>query len=185
MFNHSVRASWSERARPLPGDDLITDAIGSLTHAVTIRRPRQEVWPWLVQMGAGRGGWYSYDLLDNGRRPSASAIHPELQRIEVGTLMPGLPRARDGFRVLAIDPERSLILGWANSAGGQMVTWTFFLDACGPDSTRLIVRARGARGYRLFGLPEWISTSAARLVHFLMERKQLLGIAARAEMAAS
>ena len=65
MFHRSVRASRGERTRPLPGDELIPEPFASLTHAITIRRPRRDVWPWLVQMGAGtRAGWYSYDFID-------------------------------------------------------------------------------------------------------------------------
>jgi hypothetical protein len=59
-----IRASKAEHARRLPGDDLITRPMGSLTHALTIRCSREDLWPWLAQMGAGRGGWYSYDFLD-------------------------------------------------------------------------------------------------------------------------
>ena len=74
-----------ERARALPGDERIPQAIDTLTHGVTIRRPPRDVWPWLVQMGAGsRAGWYSYDWLDNGRQPSATRIVPELQHPAVG-----------------------------------------------------------------------------------------------------
>ena len=64
-------------------------------------------------MGAGsRGGWYSYDWLDNGRQPSATRIVPELQHPAVGTIFPALPGMTDGFSVLAIEPERALTLGW-------------------------------------------------------------------------
>ena len=83
----SVRVSRQERTRVLPGDDRISQAIDALTHGVTIRRAPRDVWPWLLQMGAGsRGGWYSYDWLDNGRQPSAMRIVPELQHPVVGSL---------------------------------------------------------------------------------------------------
>ena len=81
MFGRTVRASRVERARTLAGDELIPRPIGSLTHAITIRRAAREVWPWLVQMGAGnRAGWYSYDFLDNGRQRSADRIMPVCNR---------------------------------------------------------------------------------------------------------
>jgi hypothetical protein len=74
-----VRATRQEKSRTLPGDELIERPIGSFDHAVTIRRPRQEVWPWLAQMGAGtRAGWYSYDVLDNRSQPSAECIRADL-----------------------------------------------------------------------------------------------------------
>jgi hypothetical protein len=178
----SVRASRTEHLRALPGDERIPRPIGSLTHAVTIRCPRRDVWPWLAQMGAGaRAGWYSYDLLDNGRQPSAVRIVPELQHITVGMVFPALPGRRDGFTLLAFEPERSLVLGWSSPDGGPVVTWAFLLDETAQGWTRLIVRARGGAAYRFRGLPSWLSRRIIPMVHFIMQRKQLLGIAARAE----
>ncbi len=88
----SVRATREEKTRALPGDERIPEAIDTLTHGVTIRRPPRDVWPWLVQMGAGsRAGWYSYDWLDNGRQPSAMRIVPELQHPTVGLSFPRCP----------------------------------------------------------------------------------------------
>src|SRR4029077_4565974 len=109
MFYRSVRASGLERTKPLPGDDLIPEPIGSQTHAITIHGARHDVWPWLAQMGAGsRAGWYSYDSLDNGRRKSAEQIVPEWQRISIGTLFPALPGVSDGFVLMQFEPERFL-----------------------------------------------------------------------------
>jgi hypothetical protein len=178
----SVRAHRIERSRPLPGDSLIREALGTLTHAITIGGAPENVWPWLIQMGAGnRAGWYSYDFVDNGRHPSATRLVPELHHITIGTVFPALPGVTEGFIVLAFEPYRSLILGWPNAGGEPLVTWAFVLEGRGDDSTRLIVRARGAQGYRFQGLPLWISKPLARLVHFLMQRKQLLEIARRVE----
>ena len=179
----SVRATREEEARALPGDERIPHAIDTLTHGITIGRPPRDVWPWLVQMGAGsRAGWYSYDFLDNGRQPSAARVVPELQHPAVGTIFPALPGAKDGFVVLAIEPERLLMLGWPAPAE---VTWTFSLEEAAPGVTRLLVRARGGPGYRFHGLPLPLTRLAVRVVHFVMQRKQLLGIARRAEMAMS
>lgn len=88
----SVRATREEKTRALPGDERIPQAIDTLTHGVMIRRPPRDVWPWLVQMGAGcRAGWYSYDWLDNGRQPSARRIVPELQHPASGRSSPRYP----------------------------------------------------------------------------------------------
>ena len=76
-----VRPLGDEERRPLPGDGLLPDAKGRWTHAITIHASPAEIWPWLVQMGCRRGGWYRYDGLDNGSVPSADRIHPELQEI--------------------------------------------------------------------------------------------------------
>jgi hypothetical protein len=115
----SVRADRAERSRALPGDDLVAHPIASLTHAVAIRRPPRDVWSWLVQMGAGRAGWYSYDLVDNGGRHSVERIVPELQHIDIGAIMPAAPGVTDGFTVLRFAREHHLILGWLPPSGGR------------------------------------------------------------------
>ena len=172
-----VRPSKFERTRTLPGDDFIATPIGSLTHAITIDCGKKELWPWLVQMGAGRAGWYSYDFLDNGRQRSAKRIVPELQTISLGTVFPAVPGATDGFILLEREPDHFLVLGAFPFDGSYAVTWAFVLERQGINSTRLIVRARANAGYR--GLPLWL----IRPVHFVMQRKQLLGVARRAESA--
>ena len=180
----SVRATRSERIRPLPGDHLIGRPIESLTHAITIERSPADVWPWLVQMGAGsRAGWYSYDFLDNGRRPSAQRLVPELQKIDIGSVFPAMPGVTEGFVVLRFEPCRFLTLGWLSPTGIPLVTWTFALDETHPGQTRLLVRARGDRRHRLWLLPPWLTARVMRAVHFVMQRKQLIGIAERAERA--
>src|SRR5262245_11097086 len=178
----SVRATRAEKRRFLPGDERIPQAIDTLTHAITIRCGPRDVWPWLVQMGAGsRAGWYSYDRLDNGRQPSAGRIVPTLQHPDIGSIFPALPGITEGFTLLAFDPERTLTLGWLAPDGTPQVTWTFVLDELSPSVTRLLVRARGGPGYRFHGLPLVLTRVVVRLAHFVMQRKQLLGIAARAE----
>ena len=92
-----VKADAREQAQTLPGDLLIPHAVDSWTHATTLRCSTSAAWPWLVQMGAERAGWYSYDWIDNGRQPSAIDIVPELQRPAVGSIFPALPGCRDGF----------------------------------------------------------------------------------------
>ena len=179
----SVRATAAEAREPLPGDELIPTAIGSLTHAITIPRPPRDVWPWLAQMGAGRrAGWYSYDTLDNGRQPSAARIVPELQTLVPGMVFPALPAITDGFILQSFEPYRSLVLGWPAPDGTLTATWAFRLDDAS-GGTRLLVRARGGAGYRFHGLPAWASQLAIRVVHFVMQRKQLLNITARAAQA--
>lgn len=180
----SVRANLAECARTLPGDDFIPEPLATITHAITIARPPRDVWPWLVQMGAGnRAGWYSYDAVDNGRRRSATRLMPELQHIAIGTVFPALPGETKGFNVLGVDPCRSLTLGWPGPGpGGEpIVTWGFVLEQTMDGATRLIVRVRGAKGYRFHGLSPRLSKPIIRLVHFVMERKQLLEIAQRVE----
>jgi len=179
--NLQVRATAGERSRPLPGDDLIARPIGSVDHAITIKRPPRDVWPWLVQMGSGRAGWYSYDFIDNGGHPSSQRILPQYQSVGVGTVFPALPGAKDAFVVAECDPEHSLVLAWRQPDGIYQTTWAFVLEQPQKDQTRLIVRGRVASRYHPFGLPEWVALSVGRVAHFVMERKQLLNIASRAE----
>jgi len=179
----SVRADRGERARDLPGDELIPKPIGSVTHAITIRRSAHEVWPWLAQMGSGRAGWYAYDFIDNGGRPSAERILPEFQNVGVGTILPALPGAKDVFVVVRCEPEHSLVLAWQSPNGTYLTTWAFVLERPEPNRTRLIVRGRVAPSYSPYGLPLWLIKLTAPRAHAIMERKQLLGIQRRAEAA--
>ena len=180
MFDRT-RATATEASSPLPGDELIEDPIASLTHAITIRRPRRDVWPWIAQMGAGsRAGWYSYDFMDNAGQPSAASIRPDLQRLEVGMSFPALPGRTDAFTLLAFEPERFLILG-AAPEGKLLTTWAFVLEPASDDSTRLVVRVRGSRDYQFHRIPKWLTRRVIPAVHFVMQRKQLLNIARLAE----
>jgi hypothetical protein len=97
----------AEAEAALPGDDLIPDAEAVDTRSIDIAAPPAEVWPWLIQMGYGRAGWYSWDQLDMNM-PSADRIVPELQRLEVGDVMPTHPGG--GFEVRVVEPERALVL---------------------------------------------------------------------------
>jgi hypothetical protein len=182
MIIRSARAQSSETHRSLPGDDLVPNA-HSLTHAITIQRLPRDVWPWLVQMGAGRAGWYSYDRIDNGGIPSLDRIAPELQEVAVGDVFPAMPGVTEGFIVLGFHAEHYLILGWPSLRGPDpIMTWTFVLEQTDPGRTRLIVRARGGAQYRPpFALPRWTVSTLVPLGHAIMQRKQLLGIARRAE----
>lgn len=183
MWPRSVRASHLERTCVLPGDELIPEPIGTLTHAITIRRPAREVWPWLAQMGAGsRAGWYSYDVIDNGRRRSAARIVEELQHIGVGTLFPAVPGRNRWFprpQIRSWAEPRARVATCSERVANHDVA--FVLDAVNDGTTRLVVRARAARGYPFYGLPPSIGMPFIRFGHFIMQRRQLLGIAHHAE----
>ena len=138
----TTRSTSDERRLVLPGDSFVHDAAGVVMHAVTIAAPPETVWPWLVQMGAGRAGWYSYDWVDNDGRPSITKIIPALQHLIVGDIMPSLPGATDSFVVAAITPARDLVLTLTAENGSNLVSWEFFLQPIETHSTRLMVRGR-------------------------------------------
>lgn len=145
--------------------------------AITIAAPPERIWPWLVQTGVTRAGWYSYDILDNLGRPSARRIIRELQDLAVGDIVPMSPDGKQGIPVYAIDAPRSMIWG----APGD-TTWTWYLEPVTDTSTRLISRIRSR--YR------WLSPTLAfsALLEFgdiWMMRKMLLNLRARAEAAES
>lgn len=181
----------AEESRALPGDALLPAGAAQSTHAVTIEAPPERIWPWLVQMGCRRAGWYSHDDLDNGGQPSARVIVPELQHLELGQVLPATPEGEDGFTVLALDPQRSLVLGGAyDTDEGRAIeffgpmpddyfrsTWSFTLIPCDATRTRLITRVR----CEIASLAGSARLLWAWPAHAIMESEQLRNIAARAE----
>ena len=165
-------ATDHEVGRAMPGDDLILDA-ASTTRAITVAAPPEQVWPWLVQLGYGRGGWYSYDWIDNDGQPSADRILPELQQLEVGDQILMLPEM--GPRIREIQPNRYFVAGDQESG-----TWCL----------ALYPTARGCRLVSRWRV-NWPLTPATAfwvLISdpgaFIMERRMLKGIKARAERGA-
>ena len=92
-------ATDEEIQRAMPEDNVIKQLSFNATRAVTINAPPENIYPWIVQMGVTRAGWYSYDLLDNLARPSAESILPEHQTIQIGDLIPMSPDGKDGMFV--------------------------------------------------------------------------------------
>jgi hypothetical protein len=173
-------ATAEEAARSLPGDELLAEADIVATRAITIGAPPSAVWPWLVQMGPGRAGAYTYDWIENLfglNMHSADRIHPEWQHLEVGEVLRS-GEGKPGMRVEILEPERALV---NRSEAGDWV-WAFVLV---PEngSTRLISRNRismkGAAAGQRLGM---LVMEPGSLV---MERKMLRGIKERAERAAA
>jgi len=165
--------------RAIPGDDLVVQPDVVSTRAITIDAPPEAIWPWLVQMGSGRGGAYTYDWVENMfglNMHSADEIRPELQDLKVGDVLP-IGANGPGMAVEVLEPERVLCLRADNVAW----VWTFALY---PENgtTRLVSRnviatpfaSAGRRVFNLFVLEPG---------SLVMERKMLLGIKARAERA--
>ena len=169
-------ATAEEAARSLPGDDLLDAADIVATRAIGIDAPASAIWPWLVQIGPGRAGAYTYDWIENLfglNMHSANRIHPEWQDLTVGDVLRSRA-GRPGMRVEILDPERTLS---SRSEAGDWV-WTFALVP-ESSSTRLISRNRiamkGAAAGQRLGM---LVMEPGSLV---MERKLLRGIKQRAE----
>jgi membrane protease YdiL (CAAX protease family) len=181
----SVAATKGEAVRPLPGDWVVGNPVLEVTHAITIQSPPEKVWPWLAQMGSRRGGWYSWDKIDNNGWPSAEFLHSELQRVDPGDVLPALPGAPNTFVVSAVAPPKDLLLA-VPGEGAPILTWEHYLERTSDGGSRLIVRGRMAREYKSFyraldRLPDVIALALARIGHRIMEARHLRGIKRRAE----
>ena len=133
-----VRPLGDEAVRSPPGDKLVAGAKIRWNHSITIRAQPADIWPWVVQMGYRRAGWYSYDGLDNGGVPSAERIVLEFQQVQIGDIFPMAPTAQDRFVVRVVEPGWALVPG---DDAGQM-SWAFVLEPADEAGTRLITRSR-------------------------------------------
>jgi hypothetical protein len=172
-----------EVGKELPGDEIVPDPNLTSTRAITIQAPKSEVWPWLLQMGQGRGGLYSYERLENlvgCEMHNADRILPEYQHLVVGDKVRLVPEERNlYFDVVAIENERAIIL----SGDDPPTTWAFILESGDHKSTRLIVRWRQAYEPTLGNQIMWRLVTDP--ITFVMERKLLQGIKIRTEAHAS
>jgi hypothetical protein len=150
-------ATAAERHRSLPADETVSDPLFTSTHAITVDAPPEQVWPWIAQMGAGRAGWYSWDVIDNGGVRSATRIVPEFQAVVAGDVMPAAPGATEAFVVARADPPRDLLLTAPDGRGGYAVAWEHVLEPLEGGRTRLIARARASS--------RWVDLARAKPSH--------------------
>jgi proline iminopeptidase len=146
-----------------PGDELISNPRKIIINSVIIKAPPEKIWPWLIQLGSGRAGWYSYDKIDNGGVPSAMNIIPELQHIKEGDVLPAVPNSRDSFLVQKAIPFKYLILVVPVMAASEeadnfkrmksplRVSWTLYLESLDNKTTKLISYGRIS--------PDWLTYS--------------------------
>jgi hypothetical protein len=181
-----------ERDRSLPGDDIAEPVMTHHTRAITIDALPEAVWPWLIQIGDHRAGFYSYDWIERfvfpgtvhyiDRAHSATRIHPELQHPHVGEHINtgSIGRFAIGNPITILEPNHALVIG----------TWAFILQPLPDNRTRLLVRERDSGWIRLLaprrsGLLRAAGTIIDYLIaeplHFAMTRKMMLGLKQRAE----
>ena len=166
-------ATDEELSREYPYDEVFAQPDWSATRAVTVAARPQQIWPFIVQIGWGRAGWYGYDWVDNGGKPSRWELLPEHQHLEVGKKFPMSPCTA----VYCLDFEEFRWMLWRgkNEAG----TWLWYLDPIDEGHTRLITRMRNEYRWRNPTiLPMQIAVELADLPFM---RKCLLGLKARAE----
>jgi hypothetical protein len=168
-------ATDEEVSRTMPGDEMVVNPSFNGTRAVTIEASPEEVWPWLLQMGYLRAGFYSYDSLDNKGIPSAEHILPEYQNLKVGD---EIPVAEGAFvTVVSMKPNKSMVWKFQTGAWGNS-TWAWGLYPKDERHTRLITRLRIK--YNWFS-SSIISMLMVDVVELVMMRKCLLGIKRRVE----
>ena len=169
-------ATDEEVRMPLLGDDWIREPDYVSTRAITIAAPPENVWPWLAQVGHGRAGFYSDDLLDNGAVPSSQRIEPDLQRLEIGQWVPmsATVTPRTAFRVAEARPPHELLWRKPDS------TWAWSLTRTAAGGTRLVTRIRAEHDRRHWGA--WVSSVVLLEVgDYPMQRRMLIHLRQRAE----
>lgn len=189
MFNWG--ATRQEVDESLPGDEIVGHAKYRSTRAITVNAPVDRVWPWLAQLGQGRGGLYSYDWLENLLRldiHSADHIMPDHQHLAVGDVVRLVPEGAEPplqFVVSQVQPPHLLVLGPGGTrqdafrARMPFPVWTFRLTSGAEGTTRLVVRFQS--DFEPSAMSQVVNKYALAPVHFVMERKMLLGIKHRAE----
>jgi hypothetical protein len=184
-------ATDHEQRQALAGDELLPEATALTTHAITIAAPPAAVWPWLVQMGWGQAGWYTYRWVDQllfpANGPSANQLLPEHQQLTIGDKVPdGPPEADCWFTVEQLEPDRLLVLrstrhlpaSWRQRGLAMDWIWSWHLSQPHPGRTRLIQRNR----MRLD--PAWFERAFLATIipaDFIMARSHLRGLQRRVE----
>jgi hypothetical protein len=200
-FLRPWRARWgatdAEVKKKLPGDELMPHPKWGYTHAVTIKTPVAEVWPWIVQMGQGRGGFYSYEFLENlvgCNIHNVDRIIAEFQHLKVGDSIRFHPKI-PAYTVVLVEPRSALGLNArSDTKTGKTFeltdkmpekyinsSWAWFLDERNDGTTRLFSRGRG--DYRGLANALGFGPCFTEPISFVMDRKMLLGIKQRAESA--
>jgi hypothetical protein len=165
-------STGEEIARPMPGDEVLEQPTFDATRAVTIEATPEDIWPWIVQIGYRRAGFYSYDFLDNDGIPSAERILPEYQSLKLGDLIPLTNTAN--VKVTQLESPRFMVLVFEVEGTWSNATWVWGLYPEDASHTRLVTRLRA-------NAKEVRSRIFLDLGEIIMMRKCMLGIKRRAE----
>lgn len=178
MFIRPWQLRWGARddevARDMPGDTIVGSPSFNATRAVTICAPAENIYPWIVQIGVTRAGWYSYDLLDNLARPSAESILLEHQNLQIGDVIPMSPDGKQGMHVYDFLKNKWML--WWDNKGDSTWAWEIYPE--GENKSRLVTRVRVK--YRWFS-PTILFSLLIEFFDIVMMRKCMLGIKRRAE----
>ncbi len=167
-------ATDADVAAQQPGDDIVKSPAFNATRAITIQALPEDIWPWIVQIGNKRAGWYSYDWFDNLGKPSAKEILPQYQRPQRGDLIPMSPNGKIGVWIKDFAVNEWML--WWNP--DETVTWLWSLEPKNNGQTRLITRVR--MRYTWFS-PIIVFNIFIDIGDIIMMRKCMLGVRERAE----
>ena len=178
LFYLLVYRRWSlgwgatelEIQRHMPGDDILEQPTFVATRAITITASPEQIWPWIIQIGYQRAGFYSYDRLDNDGIHSSDTILPEFQGLQVGS---SIPMTKDiSATVIELDPPRSMVMDF------QPWVWAWGLEESEPGHTRLVTRVS-------YHTERIITNLLVEAFEIFMMRKCLIEIKKRVESQAS
>jgi hypothetical protein len=173
-------ATDAEVAAAMPGDELLPDTSFNATRAITIDAPPAAVWRWLVQIGRGRAGWYSYDFFDNASHPSAAHILPEFQHPRIGDWVPMAATINEATAFKIRDLKAHEWLVWEKPDS----TWSWKLIPLTGGGTRLVSRLKARYAWRESTGSALLSLVLLELADFPMMRRLLLNLRCRAEATA-
>lgn len=137
-----LRNGVRQPGRALPGDRLVRRPMMTRTVSTVLPAPPEDVWPWLAQMGAGRGGWYGFDRIDNGGARSADRVIPDLQRLSPGDALAASTAGGPPFVVIEAHAPRSLVLLMRSRGGRLRTSYAYVLEPVEGGRTRLTARLR-------------------------------------------
>lgn len=166
-------ASKDEISNVYPGDNIVRNPDFNAVRGITIKTSASDIWPWIIQIGSKRAGWYSIDLIDNGGTPSSDKILQEFQQISEGQFIPFTPDQKNGMWVKEFIENKYIL--WIDKAGNATWLW-YLLENDG--YTRLITKLRTKYDWKSIWLLYYLIYDVGDII---MMKKCMKGIKKRAE----